>query len=546
MTEHLTSPADDPAQDIPGSRTLLRGLDLLFAIGNAPQPLRFSEMQEQLGIPKGTLHRLLAALQSRDLLRYDPKDRSYGLGSKVLELARRTLDQSTEIRAAKPELSRLSRQVGRASCLYVPDGDEVFVLDFEDPDAAHARVVRVWPRLSAETSAPGIALASRRQAVEKTSSEIPPVVSQARALGYAITGGEMPAVAAPVLDSTGRAVAALCCHFDQSAMAPDTLHETGRAVREAAQRASGNVALSRTSLLIAPRPDKTSASVTVHNTGRDFMGENPVWCDRTGGLWWLDILAPALRWRSDATGETRRILLDDLTGGLALTESGKLLLAGRTGIYLFDTEAGRQSLLFDPEENLPDNRFNSATVASDGALWIGTMPVDNGPGPGSLYRLSPDLTVTVALAEVGLPKNSVLSSSGNSLYISEGRDGCLRRYPVDKDGRLGSPTTIVTGRLETGTPNGIALDEEDCIWVAMLGGWSVNRYDPDGSLLASVTLPVPMPTALAFGGPNRDRLFVTSTYLRMPAGYSGIAPQAGNLIEIDAGVRGCATHRFAL
>ncbi|MEV8468337.1 SMP-30/gluconolactonase/LRE family protein [Fluviibacterium sp. DFM31] len=73
-----------------------------------------------------------------------------------------------------------------------------------------------------------------------------------------------------------------------------------------------------------------------------------------------------------------------------------------------------------------------------------------------------------------------------------------------------------------------------------------NRYTPEGELLRRIALPLPMPTALAFGGPDLDQLFVTSTYIRMPGGYSSFAPQAGNLIVIDAGVRGNPMPRFGI
>ncbi|MEO1106201.1 MAG: SMP-30/gluconolactonase/LRE family protein, partial [Pseudomonadota bacterium] len=278
---------------------------------------------------------------------------------------------------------------------------------------------------------------------------------------------------------------------------------------------------------VAQRPDAVCANVSVLTTGRDFMGENPVWCPQAQRLWWLDILAPALRWLDVATGETHRVLLPDLTGGLALTASGRLLLAGRHGLTLFDPQTKVHTLLFDPEKHKPDNRFNSASLDPFGNLWIGTMPVDGVSGTGSLYRIGPDLSVAVVLDEIGMPKNPIATLDGSRLYVSDGRTGVLYAHDI-ADGALGPGGPIVAGSADTGTPNGIALDEEGCLWVAMLGGWRVNRYDPDGALMRSIALPVPMPTALAFGGPQMETLYVTSTYLRMPPGYSTLAPQAGN------------------
>jgi len=183
----------EQAPEVPGAQALVRGLDVLLAIGGAAEPPRFRDLQQAVGIPKGSLHRLLSALQSRRLVRYDERTRRYSPGSRVFDLARRTLDQSQLIRAAKPELSRIARQLKRAACLFVRDGDEVFVLDFEDPDAAQSRVVRVWPRLLAKDTAAGIALAAHmpgeEAAIDGEETSAAAAQSLARALGYAVHNG---------------------------------------------------------------------------------------------------------------------------------------------------------------------------------------------------------------------------------------------------------------------------------------------------------------------------------------------------------------------
>ncbi|UWR13444.1 SMP-30/gluconolactonase/LRE family protein [Sulfitobacter mediterraneus] len=539
-------PREPSSSDVPGAQALVRGLDVLMAIGAAPAPLRFGELQDAVKIPKGSLHRLLAALQSRGLVRFEEHGRRYALGSRVFDLARRTMDQSSLIRAAKPELSRLARHLRRACCLYVLEGEEVFVLDFEDPDAAQTRVVRVWPRLPAHGSSPGFAIAANSPADADKEAPNSGAISQARALGYAISQDNCTAVAAAILDSGGYPVGAICCHVDSQNEGAELLHEAGRLVREAAARASGNVSIADHVTEVAAQPKTTDPAVTVLDTGRDFMGENPVWCQETNKVWWLDVLAPALRSRNLVSGETRHVILDDLTGGLALTQSGKLLLAGRQGIHLFDVDSETSTLLFDPEKHKPENRFNSASVDSAGNLWVGTMRVDGQSGSGSLYKIGPDLSVQTMLGDVTLPKNADWSMTGDEVYLSQGGDARLDAYSFTKDGTLGDPRLIVQGNADIGRPNGIAVDDEGCIWVAMMGGWSVNRYAPDGELLRKIALPVPMPTALSFGGPNLDKLFVTSTYLRMPAGYSSLSPQAGNLIVIDTGVTGRSMLKFGI
>ena len=79
--------------DVPGAQALLRGLDVLLAIGTAPRPPRFRDLEKAVSIPRASLHRLLAALSSRRLIRYDERSKTYQVGMRVLELSRRSLDE---------------------------------------------------------------------------------------------------------------------------------------------------------------------------------------------------------------------------------------------------------------------------------------------------------------------------------------------------------------------------------------------------------------------------------------------------------------------
>ena len=78
----------------------------------------------------------------------------------------------------------------------------------------------------------------------------------------------------------------------------------------------------------------------------------------------------------------------------------------------------------------------------------------------------------------------------------------------------------------------------------MLGGWTINRYTPDGRMLESVALPTPMPINLCFGGKDLRSLFVTSSYLRLPPGFSTIAPASGNVFRVEVDVPGLPMPRF--
>jgi sugar lactone lactonase YvrE/DNA-binding IclR family transcriptional regulator len=543
------------SQTVAGAQTLMRGIDVLMAIGTASEPPRFRDLQVGLGIPKGTLHRLLAGLQARNLVRFDERTRRYHTGHRILDLARHTLDQSEIRRATKPELSRLSRQLGQAICLYILEGNHVFVLDFEDPDAAQARTVRLWPRLPADDSAPGLALLAgldpedRKRILGERHEALASELGLIRALGYSLNRSardRQSAVAAVVTDGNGAAVAAITCHFDAFSGTAEELHSAGRMVAEGARRASSNFGAPHYPAVMRSAPQgPPDESVVNLMTGRDFMGENPIWCARTETLYWLDILAPALRIYHPGSGRTGRVVLPEITGGLALAKDGQLMLLGQRGLFSYAYPDGEPRLLISPERGKPDNRFNTASVDDDGAIWAATMAINQRPGTGSLYRISADLHVQEVTSSLGLAKNVSFSPDRSRLYISDGEAGAIYCFDYDNSRhRIGERKAFVTSSPELGMPNGIAVDCEGYVWVAMLGGWTVNRYAPDGRLDRAITLPVPMPTAVGFGGADMKTLYITSTYLRLPPGFSAAAPLSGQVFALECSVPGQPNHMF--
>ena len=547
--------------DTPGAQALTKGLDVLLAIGAADGPVRFGDIAEAVKMPAASLHRLLAALVSRNLIRYDRRRRRYEIGVRILELSRRSLDGSEIIRAAKPEMARLSRSAGLTILLMIRDGADVFVLDFDDPDPSYGRLVRLWRRSPVMETAAGRALLAampRENALELIAEIDPAAAGDARlmseldmgkALGYVVCRPEVASgrvtVAAAIKDSERMPLAALVVMVDTPAAGVEELHDLGRMLVEAARRASSQIGVDLSAPYVMRQPAQPAASsVTALPTGRDFVGESPIWDDRRKKLFWVDVLAPALRWFDPADQQSGRTALPAITAGLALDRQGQLIGCGQGGFSLIDPDSGRVSALFNPETDRPDNRFNTAGVDPRGRIWAGTMALDQTPRRGRLYSIDHSLLSRRHPAPAGAPRNPVFSLDGTCMYVADADLAGVQVYDFDVEaGLCSNPRLLIEAEAGAGRPNGMTIDSEGHLWIAWVGGWSVRRYDPDGRLVEEVSLPVPMPTGCAFGGAGSHTLYVTNTYIRMPPGLTAEAPAAGQLLSIETRATGNAVLR---
>ncbi|MEV0255779.1 SMP-30/gluconolactonase/LRE family protein [Streptomyces sp. NPDC050732] len=259
------------------------------------------------------------------------------------------------------------------------------------------------------------------------------------------------------------------------------------------------------------------------------LGEGPTWDAATGRLIWVDILGS--RVHTYAPGDGRRTVMatEQHVGAAKPRAGGGLVVNLRDGIGLYGPGGAPFSwLVRDP---VPGRRGNDAAVAPDGSLWAGTMRYDEAPGGGSLTRVGPDGTATELLGDVAVSNGTGWSPDGRLVYYV---DSPTRRIDVlDHDGRHAVNRRPFAHIQEgAGFPDGLTVDADGCVWVALWDGAQVRRYTPDGRLDRTVELPVRRPTACAFGGPDLRDLYITTarTGLDRPHPLSGsvlVVPDAG-------------------
>jgi sugar lactone lactonase YvrE len=262
-------------------------------------------------------------------------------------------------------------------------------------------------------------------------------------------------------------------------------------------------------------------------------GEGPVWHPSYRGIRWVDMHAgDILELDGD---EVRRTHVGHVAAAFRPRRDGGTVLADERGFVLLDPDLRVERRLGDLWAD-PGVRMNDGGCTPDGAFWCGSMAYDERPGAGELYRLDPDLTARRVLAGLTIANGFGVSPDGTRAYHV---DTPTRRVDVfDLDGDPAARRPAVRIPEGAGSPDGLTVDAEGGIWVALYGGSAVHRYTPDGVLDVVVTLPVAQVTACAFGGPELDRLHITTSAQGLDAPARRAQPWAGALFVVEPGIRG--------
>ncbi|MEU6282146.1 SMP-30/gluconolactonase/LRE family protein [Streptomyces sp. NPDC047028] len=249
------------------------------------------------------------------------------------------------------------------------------------------------------------------------------------------------------------------------------------------------------------------------------LGEGPTWDPATGRLVWLDILGMRIHTYDPSSGRRTVRTTEQHIGAAKPRAGGGLVLNLRDGVGLLDPDDTFRWLHHEP---VPGRRANDAAVAPDGSLWAGTMRYDEAAGGGTLSRLSGAGDMRTVLPDVTVSNGTGWSPDGRLMYYA---DTPTRRVDVfDYDaGGIRNRRPLVEIEEGAGFPDGLTVDADGCVWVALWNGGAVRRYTPDGALDRVVTVPAPLTTACAFGGPALTDLYITTARVSLarPTALSG-------------------------
>ena len=259
-----------------------------------------------------------------------------------------------------------------------------------------------------------------------------------------------------------------------------------------------------------------------------------MWDDATQRLLWVDMHAGDVL-ATSLDGDTTRTHVGEKAACVVPRASGGYAVATARGFTLLSAD-GSAAVLPDAWDDATV-RMNDGGCDSQGRFFCGSMANDAAAGRGAMYRLDADRSVTQVFNNVTISNGLGWSPDGMHAYYV---DTPTQRIDVCAPD-LSSRRPFVSIAADVGHPDGLTVDAEGGVWVALWDGHAVHRYSPDGQLDAVIELPVAQVTSCAFGGDNLATLFITTSAENLATPE----PEAGALFAVNPGVRGLPTHAYA-
>ncbi|TGE25124.1 SMP-30/gluconolactonase/LRE family protein [Hymenobacter aquaticus] len=289
-------------------------------------------------------------------------------------------------------------------------------------------------------------------------------------------------------------------------------------------------------------------SVRVVLAAQAQLGEGAIWNPQDEKLYWVDIEGRILHIFDPATGQHRQLPTGSRVGTVVPARGGEVLLAQQNGLHRLNVLTGESTLLVNPLNPLtqPSLRFNDGKCDPAGRFWAGTLDMDGQPHRAALYRLDTDGTLHTMLTEVSISNGLAWTSDRRTMYYTDTPTHVVQAFDYDDaTGHISSPRPVIRIPETDGAPDGMTIDAEGNLWIALWGGARVVCYDPTtGQQQHSIPVPAPHTTSCAFGGPGLRTLFITSARQDLSKEQLEEFPLSGNVFAVEPGVAGVPANTY--
>lgn len=280
-----------------------------------------------------------------------------------------------------------------------------------------------------------------------------------------------------------------------------------------------------------------------------LLGEGPVWVTKRKLVCWIDILNGLIHQYSPLHKKHTTIPVHQMIGTIAPCTNGNLVAALQNGFAFINRETGNIDMITDPEDHLPNNRFNDGKCDPAGRFWAGSMAISEEKGAGSVYALYKNLKSIKKISGVTISNGMAWSSDGKTFYYIDTPTFEIVAYDYEiATGNISNKKTIIKIDEKEGNPDGMTIDRDGMLWVAHWDGWQLTRWNPaTGEKLGSIRMPVAKVTSCTFGGEALDDLYITSARVGLTEKELEQQPLAGSLFVIkNCGYQGMPAFEFVV
>lgn len=281
---------------------------------------------------------------------------------------------------------------------------------------------------------------------------------------------------------------------------------------------------------------------------RAVLSEGPGYNPTRNSILWVDIEKGIINELDFSTRVNRQVIPGGKVG-FAVAGSGASVIAGtEKGLLRADMDSGKLEYGPNPEAQISGNRFNDGKAGPDGSIWAGTMSMAEDPGAGSFYRICPKtLACEKQFGGVTISNGLAWTADKSTFYYIDTPTMTVSAFDFDVEkGTISNRRVVITIPDGVGYPDGMTIDNEGMLWIAMWAGWGVLRFDPSsGAIIGKVEVPVECVSACCFAGADGDKLIITSSSRDLTPDQRPQQPHAGSLFIAEPGVSGPAAIQFS-
>jgi sugar lactone lactonase YvrE len=275
------------------------------------------------------------------------------------------------------------------------------------------------------------------------------------------------------------------------------------------------------------------------------LGEGSIWQPVENKLYWIDIEGKALHIYDPVAKTDKQFPVGARFGTVVPIKGGGALVALQNGIFKMDTKTGKLTFLLNP---LGDTslRFNDGKCDPSGRFWVGTLALDRRRKGAVLYRYDKDKSLHLMLDSVSISNGIVWTADKKTMYYNDTPTGTIQGFDYDDEtGAITNRRVVVRIPKGMGGPDGMTIDADNNLWVALWGGGVVGKFNPlTSELLQKVVVPAPNVSSCAFGGKNLDILYITTARAWVSEEKLKQFPLSGGLFCVKPGVRGVPTEFY--